>query len=452
MSSRPTAAARGAPTSASRRSPARTCARTSPPTKPIAQARLYVTALGLYEVRINGRKVGEDVLAPGWTEYTKRVPSQTYDVTDLVTERRERDRRDPRRGLVRRPPAGRAQVGHEPRAARPAQASPTPTGRRTRITTDGSWQAGRGGVQRGQHLRRRDLRRPPRPARLGPPRLHPGWPNATERTETMAVEPAQAPPIRVLSHAQAQDPHAAQARHLHLRPRPEPRRLGEADRPGRARAPRSSCASARSSTRTARSTPPTCAPRCRPTPTRSRATAPRPTSRASPTTASATSRSPASPAPRRSTRSKAARSAPHCPRYGTFTSSNPLVNSIQSAIRWGQSSNFLAVPTDASQRDERLGWTGDIQAFASTGAFNGDTQNYLDQWLQTLRDSQSANGAFPDVAPVDLLRRGHRGLGRRGHGRAVGALPPLRRHPHAAAQLRRDEALDRLPAGRTRPA
>ncbi len=55
------------------------------------------------------------------------------------------------------------------------------------------------------------------------------------------------------------------------------------------------------------------------------------------------------------------------------------MNQIQSAIRWGQWSNFLAVPTDASQRDERLGWTGDIQAFATTGTFNGDASNYLGQ-------------------------------------------------------------------------
>ena len=87
------------------------------------------------------------------------------------------------------------------------------------------------------------------------------------------------------------------------------------------------------------------------------------------------------------------------------------MNGIQSAIRWGQSSNFLAVPTDASQRDERLGWTGDIQAFASTAAFNGDTQNYLNQWLQTLRDSQSAAGAFPDVAPVTCCGEGTAGWG-----------------------------------------
>ena len=85
------------------------------------QARLYVSALGLYEVRINGQKVGDHVLAPGWTEYTKRVPAQTYDVTDLVKSGDNAIGADARRGLLRRPPPGRPQVGHEPRADRPAE-------------------------------------------------------------------------------------------------------------------------------------------------------------------------------------------------------------------------------------------------------------------------------------------------------------------------------------------
>ena len=87
------------------------------------------------------------------------------------------------------------------------------------------------------------------------------------------------------------------------------------------------------------------------------------------------------------------------------------MNQIQSAIRWGQRSNFLAVPTDASQRDERLGWTGDIQAFASTGAFNGDASNYLGQWLQTLRDTPVGQRRLPDVAPVTCCGDGVAGWG-----------------------------------------
>ena len=87
------------------------------------------------------------------------------------------------------------------------------------------------------------------------------------------------------------------------------------------------------------------------------------------------------------------------------------MNAIQTAIRWGQRSNFLGVPSDASQRDERLGWTGDIQAFASTASFNGDTSGFLGQWMQTMRDSQDANGAFPDVAPTTCCGEGTAGWG-----------------------------------------
>ena len=231
-------------------------------------------------------------------------------------------------------------------------------------------------------------------------------------TRRWPSSPSQAPPIKVLQTLKPVKRHAADPRHLRLRPRPELRRLGAAARPGRARARRSACASARSSTPTARSTPPTCAPPSRPTPTRCAGTGTRrPTSRASPTTASATSRSPASRARRRSTRSTAAWSAPTCPSSAPSRAPTTLVNQIQSAIRWGQRSNFLAVPTDASQRDERLGWTGDIQAFASTAAFNGDASGFLGQWMQTLRDSQTAAGAFPDVAPVTCCGEGTAGWG-----------------------------------------
>ncbi len=151
-------------------------------------------------------------------------------------------------------------------------------------------------------------------------------------------------------------------------------------------------------------------------------------------------------ASRRSTRSKAASSRPT--RRATAASPPPTrsVDRIQQNILWGQWSNFLAVPTDASQRDERLGWTGDIQAFASTGAFNGDYATYLEQWLQTLRDSQCGRRRLPRRRAADLLRRGHGRLGRRRHGRAVGALPALRRRARAGRQLRRDGALGRLPA------
>ncbi len=88
---------------------------------------------------------------------------------------------------------------------------------------------------------------------------------------------------------------------------------------------------------------------------------------------------------------------------GTFETSNPLLNQLQSCIRWGQRSNFLEVPTDCPQRDERLGWTGDAQVFIPTATFNYDVAPFYRKWLRDLTDAQRADGAFPDVAP-DLLK------------------------------------------------
>ena len=87
------------------------------------------------------------------------------------------------------------------------------------------------------------------------------------------------------------------------------------------------------------------------------------------------------------------------PRTGHFACSHPLLNQLASNIVWGQKSNFLEVPTDCPQRDERLGWTGDAQAFIRTAAFFMDVRGFFHKWLQDLRDAQSADGAVPPVIP-----------------------------------------------------
>ncbi|WP_438354333.1 family 78 glycoside hydrolase catalytic domain [Microbacterium sp. CJ88] len=85
---------------------------------------------------------------------------------------------------------------------------------------------------------------------------------------------------------------------------------------------------------------------------------------------------------------------------GTLQTSSALVNQLQSNILWGQRGNFLSIPTDTPARDERMGWTGDINVFANTANYNMDSQRFLTKWLQDLRDTQNAAGAFPGVAPV----------------------------------------------------
>ena len=84
---------------------------------------------------------------------------------------------------------------------------------------------------------------------------------------------------------------------------------------------------------------------------------------------------------------------------GSFECSDPLANRLFSNLNWGQIGNYLDVPTDCPQRDERLGWTGDAQVFVRTAAFNRDVAAFFTKWTRDLEDGQFANGAFPDVAP-----------------------------------------------------
>ena len=85
---------------------------------------------------------------------------------------------------------------------------------------------------------------------------------------------------------------------------------------------------------------------------------------------------------------------------GSITTGNELVNKLISNTLWGQRSNYLSVPTDCPQRDERLGWTADTQVFAETGTFFANTDKFFHKWMRDMRDTQSPSGGFPGVAPL----------------------------------------------------
>ncbi len=87
------------------------------------------------------------------------------------------------------------------------------------------------------------------------------------------------------------------------------------------------------------------------------------------------------------------------PRTGTFACSDPMVNQLVSNIDWGQRGNFLSVPTDCPQRDERLGWMGDAQIFVRTAAANRDVAAFFEKWMDDVVDAQGTEGGFPDIAP-----------------------------------------------------
>jgi alpha-L-rhamnosidase len=88
------------------------------------------------------------------------------------------------------------------------------------------------------------------------------------------------------------------------------------------------------------------------------------------------------------------------PKTGSFECSDELVNQLQKNIDWGQRGNFVDIPTDCPQRDERLGWTGDAQVFIRTAAFNRDVAGFFTKWQEDVRDAQGPDGQVPPTCPT----------------------------------------------------
>ncbi len=110
----------------------------------------------------------------------------------------------------------------------------------------------------------------------------------------------------------------------------------------------------------------------------------------------------------------------HFERTGTFTCSDELVNRLHEAVDWGWRDNAVSVPTDCPQRDERLGWTGDIQVFAPTAAYLSDCETFLENWLADLRAEQRPDGAVPPFIPSFGMERN---AGRAGWADATVVVP-----------------------------
>lgn len=105
---------------------------------------------------------------------------------------------------------------------------------------------------------------------------------------------------------------------------------------------------------------------------------------------------------------------------GTLTTSNPMLNQLQHNIQWGQKGNFVDVPTDCPQRDERLGWTGDAQVFSRTASYNMEVAGFFSKWLKDLAADQLPNGSVPFVIPNVL---GDNQAGSTGWGDAATVIP-----------------------------
>ncbi len=108
---------------------------------------------------------------------------------------------------------------------------------------------------------------------------------------------------------------------------------------------------------------------------------------------------------------------------GSFATSDTMLNKLQHNIVWGQRSNFLGVPTDCPQRDERLGWTGDAQVFAPTAAFNAGVDGFFANWLADVAIDQHPDGSLPWVIPNPMGGDSTNKAGTAGWGDAAVVVP-----------------------------
>jgi alpha-L-rhamnosidase len=380
----------------------------------VRQARLYVSALGVYEVRINGRPVNDHVLPPGWTSYDHRLRYETIDVTDLLQPGANAI------GAILGEGWFRGTIGWEggkrniygDRLALLAQLEIVGAdGETTTIVTDESWRVGTGAVvSSGLYAGEvHDARREPQGwsstgfgdeswsdaraverdlttlvARVGPPvrrtdGLHPTQIVTSPAGRTildfgqnlvgrlrLRIPRAEAGTTITLRHAEVlQDGELCTA----------PLRLAEAtdrltlagsaddpDEPGSEWEPRFTFHGFRYA------------------------------------------EIDGWPASVELTPDDVTAQVCHSDmeRTGWFTCSDDRINRLHENIVWGMRGNFLDVPTDCPQRDERLGWTGDIQVFTPTACFLYDCAGFLASWLGDLAAEQADDGAVPFIIPNSL--------------------------------------------------
>ena len=380
--------------------------------KPVSAARLYVSALGLYEAHLNGVRVGDDDFTPGWTDYNKRVQYQTYDVTSLLRQGGNAI------GALLAPGwyagnigfAGTHIYGRQPWFLAQLRVDYT-DGTSQTIGTDDTWKTAASplaaaDIYQGETYDARNERA----GWDGPAYDDSGWDAVTLAAVTPNLVAQAGPPVRVDTV-------------LHPVAMTEPKPgtyvfdLGQ-NMVGWNRLRVTGPAGTTVTLRNGEVLNPD-------------GTLYTANLRGAADTDHYTLKGggeetyesrftyrgyryaevtgyPGTPSPSSVDGVVAHADAPP---NGTFTTSDPLVNQLQHNIVWGQKGNFFSVPTDCPQRDERLGWTGDIGAFAPTSTFNMDADGFLAKFTTDLADDQTADGAFTDVAPAVAAGSGTAGWG-----------------------------------------
>lgn len=372
---------------------------------PVARARVYATALGIYELSLDGAKVGDQSFAPGWTDYRKRVRYQVYDITERLTPGEHA------LGAVVAPGWFAGHVGlfgaygfyGERPALRLALDIEYADGRRQRVLSDGDWRR-RGGPWAWADMMDGEVY-DARAAIDGwdaPGFDDSGWARVTTREESRVLEADICEPVRVLAELPA----------IALT-EPKPDRwtfdLGQ-NMVGVARlrlnAPAGTVVTLRHGemlnpdgtiyTGNLRAAPSTDVYVCRgnsggggeewrPSFTFHGFRYVELTGLTDIPSLDAVT---------------GVVLGTDTPIIGEFACSDERVNQLQSNIVWGMRGNFLSVPTDCPQRDERMGWTADAQVFLPTALYNADAAAFMRKWMVDVIDAQRADGAHSDVAPA----------------------------------------------------
>ncbi|MEI7902232.1 MAG: family 78 glycoside hydrolase catalytic domain [bacterium] len=371
--------------------------------KAVKRALVYVTALGTYELRLNGKRVSNDVFAPGWTEFRKRVHYQTYDVTSQVEKGANAIGAILGDGWYASDLAHlcrRNYYGGKPRFLIRLVIE-LADGTTQVVASDSSWKASYGPIRHGDIIMGCEY-----DSRLEMP----GWDKAgfnenkwepvqvDSDQKSMRVQASVAEPSRVMNELPA-------IKVTEPRPGCWTFDLGQ-NMVGWVRLKVSGAAGQRITLRHGEMINPD-------------GTIYTAALRSAPATdffiLSGKGEQVLEPyftfhgfryvEVRGLTKKPEAGAVTglvvHTPmkRTGGFECSYPLLNKLYSNIIWGQKGNYLEVPTDCPQRDERMGWTGDTQFFAPTAAYNFDVAAFFSRWLQTCEDDQQGDGSFPHVVP-----------------------------------------------------
>ena len=371
---------------------------------PIRQATVSVTGLGLYELRINGQKVGDHLLAPEWTRYSKRIQYQTYDITDLVRNGKNAVGAQIAGGWWTGPLMCQQPLPGTRACLRMRLDVELADGSRQAVVTDPAWQATIDGPirQTGIYFGEEYDATKEMPGWDQPGFAATGWHGVEvlpmpENSEHAVLSAQPNEPIRVVEE-----------RKPIAMTEPKPGvfvfDMGQ-NMVGWCRLKASAPAGTKITVRHAEML------------------------NDDGTIYTANLRG-AAQVNEYTWRGGEAVMGPHftyhgfryvevtglpgrpaedaivgrvfhsaAPEAGQFSSSSDLLNKIMHCVQWVQRGNMHSAPTDCPQRTEREGWMGDIQAFSQTAIFQRDMAAFFTKWVPDIRDSQADDGRYPDVAP-----------------------------------------------------